>query len=119
MNMAPIPYASGSSHVNPLQSQSMYNFAPKQNDLDVLKDIFTMKLRVIRLRTLDYYYNKNKLFSIEHLLMNKKLYNKLIGNKIQIYVLKNYIYKFRKVLKEGNVFFIKSLNLAKMDQGES
>nr|KAJ0199253.1 hypothetical protein LSAT_V11C600307370 [Lactuca sativa] len=48
-------------------------------DLDVLKDMFTMKLR---------------------------------------YVPNAYIYKFRKVLKEGEAFFIKNPNLAKMDEGK-
>nr|KAJ0212191.1 hypothetical protein LSAT_V11C400157660 [Lactuca sativa] len=52
-------------------------------DLDVLKDIFTMKLR---------------------------------GNKIQGYVHKAYIYKFKQLLKEGEAFIIKSPNLAKIFQ---
>nr|KAJ0209027.1 hypothetical protein LSAT_V11C400213870 [Lactuca sativa] len=79
-------------------------------DLDVLKDIFTMKLRVIRLWTLDNYYNKNELFSIELILMGEE------GNKIQGYVPKAYIYKFKKLLKEGEAFIIKSPNLAKMQE---
>ncbi|KAL7606237.1 hypothetical protein Lser_V15G18303 [Lactuca serriola] len=79
-------------------------------DLDVLKDIFTMKLRVIRLWTLDNYYNKNELFSIEFILIDEE------GNKIQGYVPKAYIYKFKKLLKEGEAFIIKSPNLAKMQE---
>ena len=43
-------------------------------DLDVLKDIFTMKLRVIRLWTLDSYYNKNELFFVELILMDEEIY---------------------------------------------
>ncbi|CAI9279146.1 unnamed protein product [Lactuca saligna] len=79
-------------------------------DLDVLKDNFTMKLRVIRLWTLDNYYNKNELFSIELILMDEE------GNKIQGYVPKAYIYKFKKLLKEGESFIIKSPNLAKTQE---
>ncbi|CAI9294428.1 unnamed protein product [Lactuca saligna] len=79
-------------------------------DLDVLKGSFTMKLRVIRLWTLDNYYNKNELFSIELILMDEE------GNKIQGYVPKAYIYKFKKLLKEGEAFIIKSPNLAKMQE---
>ncbi|CAI9271463.1 unnamed protein product [Lactuca saligna] len=80
-------------------------------DLDVLKDIFTMKLRVIRLWTLDSYYNKNELFSIELILMDEE------GNKIQGYVHKAYIYKFKQLQNEGEAFIIKSPNLAKMQEG--
>nr|KAJ0190193.1 hypothetical protein LSAT_V11C800407650 [Lactuca sativa] len=49
------------------------------SDLDVLKDMFTMKLR---------------------------------------HVPNTYIYKFRNVLKEGEAYFIKNPNLAKMDKGK-
>ena len=38
------------------------------------------------------------------------------GNKIQGYVPKAYIYKFKKLLKEGEAFIIKSPNLAKMQE---
>ncbi|CAI9295325.1 unnamed protein product [Lactuca saligna] len=72
-------------------------------DLDVLKDIFTMKLCVIRLWTLECYYNNDQIFSIQ-------------GNKIQGYGPNAYVYKFRKVLKEGEAFFIKNPNLAKIDE---
>ncbi|CAH1419504.1 unnamed protein product [Lactuca virosa] len=74
-------------------------------DLDVLKDNFTMKLRVIRLWTLECYYKKDEIFSIQ-------------GNKIQGYVPNAYIYKFRKVLKEVETFFIKNPNLAKIDESK-
>ncbi|CAH1435656.1 unnamed protein product [Lactuca virosa] len=79
-------------------------------DLDVLKDSFTMKLRVIRLWTLECYYNKDEIFSIQVILMDEQ------GNKIEGYVPNAYVYKFRKVLKEGEAFFIKNLNLAKIDE---
>ncbi|CAH1451065.1 unnamed protein product [Lactuca virosa] len=81
-------------------------------DLDVLKDMFTMKLRIIRLWTLEDYYNKDEIFSIQLILMDEQ------GNKIQGYVTNAYIYKFRKVLKEGEAYFIKNPNLAKMDEGK-
>ncbi|KAL7591662.1 hypothetical protein Lser_V15G34468 [Lactuca serriola] len=79
-------------------------------DLDVLKDNFTMKLCVIRLWTLECYYNKDEIFSIQVILMEEH------GNKIQGYVPNAYVYKFRKVLKEGEAFFIKNPNLAKIDE---
>nr|KAJ0213093.1 hypothetical protein LSAT_V11C400206130 [Lactuca sativa] len=82
------------------------------SDIDVLKDNFTMKLRVIRLWTLKCYWNTDELFSIEIIFMDEQ------GNKIQGYVPKNYIYMYTKVLKEGDAFFIKSPNLAKMDKGK-
>ncbi|CAI9263629.1 unnamed protein product [Lactuca saligna] len=81
-------------------------------DLDVLKDSFTMKLRIIRLWTLEDYYKKDEIFAIQLILMDEQ------GKKIQGYVPNAYIYKFRKVLKEGEVFFIKNPNLAKMDEGK-
>ncbi|KAL7617923.1 hypothetical protein Lser_V15G04498 [Lactuca serriola] len=81
-------------------------------DLDVLKDIFTMKLRIIRLWTLEDYYKKDEIFAIQLILMDEQ------GKKIQGYVPNAYIYKFRKVLKEGEAFFIKNPNLAKMDEGK-
>nr|KAJ0188585.1 hypothetical protein LSAT_V11C900474630 [Lactuca sativa] len=64
-----------------------------------------------QLCTLDSYYNKNELFSVELILMDKE------GNKIQGYVHKAYIYKFKKLLKEGETFIFKSPNLAKMQEG--
>nr|KAJ0204239.1 hypothetical protein LSAT_V11C500252930 [Lactuca sativa] len=81
-------------------------------DLDVLKDMFTMKLHIIRLWTLEDYYYKDKFFSIQLILMDEQ------GNNIQGYVPNAYIYKFRKLLKEGEAYFIKNRNLAKMDEGK-
>ncbi|CAH1453010.1 unnamed protein product [Lactuca virosa] len=46
------------------------------------------------------------------------IFEPIEGNKIQGYVPNAYIYKFRKVLKEGEAFFIKNPNLAKMDEGK-
>ncbi|CAI9274384.1 unnamed protein product [Lactuca saligna] len=80
--------------------------------LDVLKDSFTMKLRVIRLWTLECYYNKDEIFSVEVILMEEQC------NKIQGYVPNAYVYKFRKVLKEGGNFFIKNPNVAKIGEGK-
>lgn len=48
------------------------------SDLDVLKDIFTMKLRVIRLWTLKCYWNTDELFSIEIIFMDEQVYYMLI-----------------------------------------
>nr|KAJ0199637.1 hypothetical protein LSAT_V11C600329780 [Lactuca sativa] len=66
-------------------------------DLDVLKDMFTMKLRIIRLWSLEDYYYKDEIFSIQLILMDEH---------------------FRKLLKEGEAYFIKNPNLAKMDEGK-
>nr|KAJ0209048.1 hypothetical protein LSAT_V11C400223540 [Lactuca sativa] len=81
-----------------------------RSDLDVLKDMFTMKLRIIRLWTLEDYYNKDGIFFIQLILMDEQ------GNKIQGHVPNTYIYKFRNVLKEGEAYFIKIPNLTKMDE---
>nr|KAJ0206905.1 hypothetical protein LSAT_V11C500284690 [Lactuca sativa] len=66
-------------------------------DLDILKDMFTMKVRVVRLWTMECYYKKDIIFTIQVILID-----------VQVY----YIY----VLKEGEVFFIKDPNLAKIDE---
>nr|KAJ0195678.1 hypothetical protein LSAT_V11C700368070 [Lactuca sativa] len=70
-------------------------------DVDVTRDDLTFKLRVINLWKKMALYNKDKIYSIEIILIDEK------GNKIQAIVSTKNIYKFKDILKNGHAFYIK------------
>ncbi|KAI3720244.1 hypothetical protein L6452_21157 [Arctium lappa] len=72
------------------------------NDLDIQKDDFTVKVRIIRLWNLPMFKNPEQIFSIEMILMDEE------GTKIHANVLQKWVSKFKILLHERAAIFIKN-----------
>ncbi|KAJ9545422.1 hypothetical protein OSB04_025129 [Centaurea solstitialis] len=72
------------------------------DNLDIQKDVFTVKIIIIRLWSQPLFKDPEQLYSIEMILMDEE------GSKIHANVLQKWILKFKKLLHEGAVIFIKN-----------
>ncbi|XP_024964348.1 uncharacterized protein LOC112504629 [Cynara cardunculus var. scolymus] len=76
-------------------------------DLDIQKDDFTVKVRIVRLWKQPVFKNSDEIYSIEMILMDEQ------GTKIQANFLKKWVPKFRNLLQEGAAVFIKNPIIAR------
>ncbi|XP_024964810.1 replication protein A 70 kDa DNA-binding subunit E-like [Cynara cardunculus var. scolymus] len=76
-------------------------------DLDIQKDDFTVKVRIVRLWKQPVFKNPDEIYSIEMILMVEQ------GTKIQANVLQKWVPKFRNLLQEGVAIFIKNPTIAR------
>ncbi|XP_024978977.1 replication protein A 70 kDa DNA-binding subunit A-like [Cynara cardunculus var. scolymus] len=76
------------------------------NNLDIQKDDFTVKVRIVRLWKQPVFKNPDEIYSIEMILMDEE------GTKIQANVLQKWVPKFRNLLQERAAVFIKNPTIA-------
>ncbi|KAJ9541776.1 hypothetical protein OSB04_028282 [Centaurea solstitialis] len=77
------------------------------DNLDIQKDDFTVKVRIIRLWSQPLFKDPQQLYSIKMILMDEE------GSKIHANVLQKWISKFKKLLHEGAAIFIKNPTIAR------
>ncbi|CAI9303152.1 unnamed protein product [Lactuca saligna] len=77
-------------------------------DLDVTRDDLSIKVRVINHWKQMSFYNKNEIWSIELILVDEQ------GRKIQASVPKKFLYRFKKILKDGKSYYITSPSFASL-----
>ncbi|KAJ9535869.1 hypothetical protein OSB04_un000975 [Centaurea solstitialis] len=71
------------------------------------KDDFTVKVKIIHLCSQPLFKDPEQLYSIEMILMDEE------GSKIHANVLQKWIPKFKKLVHEGAVIFIKNPTIAR------
>ncbi|XP_052627023.1 uncharacterized protein LOC128133570 [Lactuca sativa] len=76
-------------------------------DIDPVNSDFTIKVKVLKLWTLNSKFNENEKYSIEMILLDEQ------GSLIQANVFQNLFYKFEKSLREGSVYEFTTLSVAK------
>ncbi|KAJ9551044.1 hypothetical protein OSB04_015089 [Centaurea solstitialis] len=77
------------------------------DNLDIQKNDFTVKVRIIRLWSQPLFKDPEQLYSIEMILMDEE------GSKIHSNVLQKWIPKFKNLLHEGAAIFIKNPTIAR------
>ncbi|XP_024995679.1 replication protein A 70 kDa DNA-binding subunit A-like [Cynara cardunculus var. scolymus] len=77
------------------------------DDLDIQKNDFTVKVRIVRLWKQPVFKNPDEIYSIEMILMDEH------GTKKQANVLQKWVPKFRNLLQEGAIVFIKNPTIAR------
>ncbi|XP_024963578.1 uncharacterized protein LOC112503817 [Cynara cardunculus var. scolymus] len=76
-------------------------------DLDIQKDDFTVKVRIVRLWKQPVFKNPNEIYFFEMILMDKH------GTKIQANVPQKRVPKFRNLIQEGATIFVKNPTIAR------
>nr|KAJ0222591.1 hypothetical protein LSAT_V11C200074020 [Lactuca sativa] len=76
-------------------------------DIDPVNSDVTIKVKALKLCTLNSKFNDNEKYSIETILLDEQ------GSLIQANVFQNLFYKFEKSLREGSVYEITTLSVAK------